>query len=1426
MIFLDDRNLKDKVLYKKKFYLPINKDDKRRGSMAFLLSPNFESSVNILSNDLMDIKYYSGYYIEKNIIYYINQENATLYSDLDPVNESYNINYSIPTYMREDYQINDNYMRCKVDGKDMIVLFPESTEVYTEANSANNPVLKRILWDERYKTPKDVLKVYSEVESEFKRRNIEIDKMYLNLKRYRQFNLFVDLSFYNETFFKNNMWKLDRGINLYFDFITRFLKDSRFLANGYTKSTIIVPVNGWSSKSKNGDFKIYTNDINPISMLLRLMNKDIELVKKEWEGFNFLFLGNKAYFKLSIDELQKKDLPKIKTLINKLIVNDVKDAQDVPDSKDAIKADIINKIEKSQNIELKSLTGDNSSISKAELVDKVDNAVAVSDSEDEALEKLDDDEFKKLVMQLGSQNSEININATRTARMEKLNNDILDKEVKNRSIRELISYEQVEQLPVTKLNIDSINHEWENLTYTNFDKAYDIDADIAKILQFFSTRSLPVSMRNIKVEDTSSSEDWVYTYTVECEDYNGQRFTLKFDIPIFKDNRYMYLRGNEKILNGQLMQLPISKTDQDTVQIVSNYNKIFIRRFGSQLGKSNVVSDRIVKTINKMKEEKDTTLKVVHGDNRKICSKYNLPYDYIDLSSDFSRIETKNVILYFNQDEIRKLYTIDEKQGIPIGYNKTLKKVIYSRNDKMLSMDIYEILSLDNPKFNEVFEQTNESTKYCYSKASVLGVEIPVILIISYHIGLLEAMNRAEIKYTIEKPRTKYNHFTHDVIKFKDGWIIYELNDNSSLLMNGMKECDTLNYSIAEIGDKDMYLDFLDSFGGRIKADGLDNFYDLMVDPITLDVIKIYKLPEDYISLLIYANKLLEDNKYIKHTDLSGKRYRTNEIIAGLLYNELAASYGQYKIKSKRVSKGVTMSIKQSAVIDALLLLKTSSDASILNALLDVESMNAVSFKGLSGMNADRAYDLDKRTYDESMINKLALSTGFAGNVGITRQTTIDMDISGSRGIISSKDSSDDIGLNTLCMTEAVTPYSVNHDDPFRSAMTYIQTSKHFMRTETMSPRLITNGADEALPYMASNTFAYKAKQPGKVIEKTDDYMILEYKDGTNEYVNLESKIVKNSSGGFFGSIKLDTNLKEGSTFKANEIVAYDKSSFSDSVGPTDNIAYNSGTLVKMAVIYTDEGIEDSGIITEWLSEALASEVVIKIEAYLDKSTNVYDIVKVGQHVEEGDPLITFQEATDDEDINLLMKALGSEEDEISTLGRVIKKSKYTGDISDIKIYRTVEINELSESLQKIVKSYEKNIANKKAIMKTYDINETYTLDANYKLPPTGKLKNVPHGVLIEFYIRFFDKFKIGDKDVLDAALKNTVKDIIPKGEEPYSEFRPEEEISTLASLSSIEGRMVSSIINNGCLNKIIIELDRAVKEKLGIPWKPINELK
>ena len=216
-------------------------------------------------------------------------------------------------------------------------------------------------------------------------------------------------------------------------------------------------------------------------------------------------------------------------------------------------------------------------------------------------------------------------------------------------------------------------------------------------------------------------------------------------------------------------------------------------------------------------------------------------------------------------------------------------------------------------------------------------------------------------------------------------------------------------------------------------------------------------------------------------------------------------------------------------------------------------------------MNTDRAYSLDKRTYDESMLNLVAMSTGFSGNVGITRQATVDMNIDGKRGYIKSIDgNTDKLGSSkTLSMTEAVNPFGTTRDDPFRTAMTFIQTAKHAVRTVESDPLLVTNASDEAMPYLSSDIFAFKAKQDGKVIELTDNYIILEYKDGTKDCVNLEKTIEKNSDGGFYVPMKLDKidRLKEGSKFKAKEILAYDKLSFSNS--SLSNISsYNSLTVI------------------------------------------------------------------------------------------------------------------------------------------------------------------------------------------------------------------------------------------------------------------------
>ena len=215
--------------------------------------------------------------------------------------------------------------------------------------------------------------------------------------------------------------------------------------------------------------------------------------------------------------------------------------------------------------------------------------------------------------------------------------------------------------------------------------------------------------------------------------------------------------------------------------------------------------------------------------------------------------------------------------------------------------------------------------------------------------------------------------------------------------------------------------------------------------------------------------------------------------------------------------------------------------------------------------------------------------------------------------------------------------------------------------------------------------------------------------------------------------------------FKKNQIIAYDKQSFSDEMGVDDNIAYNIGTLAKFAILNTDEGFEDSAIVSDSLSEAMASDVVLEKEITIPKAANVYNLVKKGQAINEGDALMILQNAYDEDDVNVLLKNLAGSEEEITNLGRIPITSKVTGVIQDIKIERTVEIDELSPTLKKIVKDYESAINRKKKKMDNYGIKDTNKiLQDTEALPPIGGLKDAADCVKIRIYLKYHDKFKTG----------------------------------------------------------------------------------
>ena len=1444
-------------LLKTPFFTPFNKKDKRHGSAIFLMTKSLEQSKQLIEHKLIsNLNMFNSYFLEWNAMYLL-KPSRIINKDLD-VDDVYN---------SKVYGNNPIMTESHFEDSENLFFFSEATP-----ENVLDTRLRKILYKERLRNSKDVKLRLNIIKNECK----YIKYTYPTIDKYKNKNIYVDNHIYNKIFTMSETYNRDKAIDLLYALFDRFINNPNY--KGYTKKTVLIPVNEWAGDIPTTSLFEFSKSINPFSMIVRLFKKPKENLDK-LAGMDFIFIGNNSWFKMKMEDLDMKNLNLFKTNILKIRNNDIVE-DNVPEDKEDIKTRLISKIEDLTGIEVNNVSRvqdvDPTVPIKAEIKDQpklivakgitgadqvidptkiekptedkinqsVENIVDYTKNAEEAEKEMDNSvDLKELILQAkNDQDDTFKISATRKARMDDLNDKFLKEKIANSTIAELVATEDT-PLQSTDLskNVETIDDEWANLKKPNFEADYNIDADIMKCLHSLSqNKDVPMSVIDVSMEDRSTSEDSIITYTVHLEDSLGKRHTLRFDMPKIINKRFLRLRGNDKIIPGQLINLPIIKTDEDTVQVVSNYNKIFITRYG-QVGKINQSTNALIRALTKLKENnyklevKDdndipTPSKIDLGNNAKISAKYELPAEYVELSKIFNKITTSDGrVYYFNRDEL--IHKLEEKK-VKVESDQGFMVVGITKDNQSITVPEEGVSSalinhLGIHKYAYTFMKPG--ARMTYSQASILNSKIPLIVVMAYTAGLTGALNAAGIEYNLseKRPTNTKNYF-----RFNDGFLSF--NDNyapdAALLVNGLAVINTQEYSLTDIDTKAMWLDVLDDFGGRNRADGLDSFANLMMDPITVEVCKTYKLPTDYIEVLAYASSLLTTNKFNRHTDITGNRFRTNERLVHFLYKALATSYGMYLREIKNNRKDAKMTMKQSAVIDMALSDVTTSDLSKLSPLLELESANTVTFKGLSGMNSDRSYSLDKRTYDKTMINKLSMSTGFSATVGINRQATINMGIESTKGYIKSGGELDRMSdANTLSITEALTPFGTTRDDPFRTAMTFIQTSKHGMRTNSQDPLLVTNGADQALPYLTSDTFAHKTKWDALVEEINDDYMIIANKSNRSEkeFIDLREKVEKNSDGGFFITIKLDLakNYKKGQTIKTGEIIAYDKDSYSDKVG-VGNLAYNIGTLTKVAIMHTDKGFEDSAIISQDLSEKMASEIVLQVDVLMDAKDIDIQCVEIGKPLHEGEVIMSYRSALEDQDatdiINkMVSKNAGNESKELmDEIGKIKVKSKVTGKLQDIKIYSTIPTSEMSKSLAAFVNKYNAPIDKMKSKLSKLGIDASQ-YGTSGVLPAVGKLKHAEGKVLVEFYIKYYDKMSVGDKLVYFSALKGVVKEIFPEGKEPYSEYRPEEKVHSFLPVGSVNARMVTSVLTLGAINKVLIELDRHVKDIMGVKWDP-----
>ena len=1246
-------------------------------------------------------------------------------------------------------------------------------------------------------------------------------------------NLIYDLSELNKIFFTNSgKVPLRKCAKMYMDYLAHNIT----FANAYKKKMMVINLDEWLTQGVSLTAllvdKLHMR--NPIAYMYLCMRYspedffklgDLNILMVSSKGQMFRF--NPAEMKrteMTTKKSQSREFRKMLFKLGGVAVNEneINKLEDKALEEETAKEELINTIVRDYAF------GANETISQS-VVDKIEEVIDKSEVSTVTEFETNEEVVKEI-------NKAVNFSKTgghhaSTKRDEILREAQMNLKVKDKTVQEIIKVKKEDTVipeTVVSKNIFTTNENVRNKKYCNLDKQYNDkikEADTMNILLDLNNKSIPIFVKSIDVTDSSDPLNYKETYKIVLEDANRIRHTVVVDMPKIIDDKFLYLGGNKKIFNNQELLLPIVKTEPDTVQTVTNYNKIFVRRYGDKL------SSNIEKFKKAIISGTVPGCKFKRGDYSKLNAEYLTTLEYDNLSKTFETIQVKEVRLEFDQSKIinemetKKIKIKDHT--IPIGFAG--KDPIFVDIDTQhvvgTNYTIIEYVTSKAPKMNDIMSEQSAGKKYMYTRATIMKKQVPLVILLAYFEGMDNLFRRIKLKYyfTDTRPRLGPND---GMVEFANGYLVYENNKlEISLLMNAFTDVPTKSYNYEDFNERDIYSDIFETmFDRRGIASAFDHFYDNFVDPITYSVLEDLNLPTDITGMLIYANNLLVDGQCSHETDQNLYRIRRNEIINAILYKEIATAYEKYYDSSSNKNP-TKISLPQNAVIKKILTQQTLEDYSVLNPIVELEKVRAASPKGPSGCNLEEAYKMNKRAFHSSMTGLYTISTSPDGNAGVVRELTLEPNIVSARGYLDIQDMSKADRFNDANLfgaAELLSPLGASRDDSIRLAMATKQ-SKHIVPVKNASPVLISNGAEQTVQYELSNDFAVIAKEDGvvKEIDEQAGLVIIEYKSGKHEAIDISAKTVKNGAGGFYLTNKLICNLKVGDKVKEKDIIASDKNFFTNS--PITGNRFNIGTLLKVAIMSSYSTYEDSTEVTAKMAEEMSSEITMCKEVILGTNANVEYMVKVGDDVEVGDELIRFERSFNEDSYNKLLAGLGDElSQDISMASKDKVKAKYSGKITDIKIYSTVPLEQLSPSLRNIVSSYYNRVGKKKKILNKYDKSDSIVKCGLLLNEPTapiqtsdGKVKGnqVGEGVLIEIYITYVDELAIGDKIANFTALKGVVGEVIPPGQEAYTLFRPDEEISTCIAPAAIIARMTPSIILTLLGNKVLVELKRKLQD-------------
>ena len=299
------------------------------------------------------------------------------------VNKNNEVAYRLYTSMGfRQYNINGSMINMQLPKKklkevhidhtdDNMLMFENQVVIFTEALSQKSydQRLKQYLFKQRLRNSSMQISLYNQVKDACP----VIRKAFVSPAMYNGLNLFVDLGYYNKLFLQNNTTVKDIAIQFYWDFVNRLIDNAiePEYRSRYSKNTIFIPVwsNAWPVQPNSYvyDWKV---NLNPISMIFRMLRRNPAELKNKWGKLDVVFIGKTGYFKVNFKSFELKNLTRFKVRLEKLWRGESIDRDPDEDgyqygsselsadrdSTSAIAVKVIDKIEDSTGIEVNNVT--------------------------------------------------------------------------------------------------------------------------------------------------------------------------------------------------------------------------------------------------------------------------------------------------------------------------------------------------------------------------------------------------------------------------------------------------------------------------------------------------------------------------------------------------------------------------------------------------------------------------------------------------------------------------------------------------------------------------------------------------------------------------------------------------------------------------------------------------------------------------------------------------------------------------------------------------------------------------------------------------------------------------------------------------------------------------------------------------------------